>query len=41
MTKDHLYASLFYWAVGNNQITQGVSPGDYAVLTITGFCALR
>ena len=34
------YASLFYWAVGNNQITGGVSPGDYAVLAITGLCAL-
>ena len=34
------YASLFYWSVGSNQITQGVSPGDYAVLAITGLCAL-
>ena len=34
------YASLFYWSVGNNQVTQGASPGDYAVLTITGLCAL-
>lgn len=34
------YASLFYWSVGNNQITQGVSPGDYAVLILTGLCAL-
>ena len=34
------YASLFYWSVGNSQINQGVSPSDYAVLIITGLCAL-
>ena len=34
------YASLFYWSVGNSQITQGLSPGDYTVLIITGLCAL-
>jgi ABC-2 type transport system permease protein len=34
------YASLFYWSVGNSQISGGVSPGDYAVLTVTGLCAL-
>ena len=34
------YASLFYWSVGNSQISQGVSPGQYAVLIITGLCAL-
>ena len=34
------YASLFYWSVGNSQISQGVSPGDYTVLTVTGLCAL-
>ena len=34
------YASLFYWSVGNGQISQGVSPGDYAVLIVTGLCAL-
>jgi beta-exotoxin I transport system permease protein len=34
------YASLFYWSVGNSQITQGVSPGDYAILIMTGLCAL-
>ena len=34
------YASLFYWSVGNSQISGGVSPGDYAVLTGTGLCAL-
>ena len=26
------YASLFYWAVGNNQIVNGVSLADYSVL---------
>ena len=34
------YASLFYWSVGNSQISRGVSPGDYTVLIITGLCAL-
>jgi beta-exotoxin I transport system permease protein len=34
------YASLFYWSVGNSQITHGVTPGDYAILIITGLCAL-
>jgi len=34
------YASLFYWSIGNNQISHGVSPGDYAVLTVTGLLAL-
>lgn len=34
------YATLFYWSVGNGQIKQGVSPADYAVLIITGLCAL-
>ena len=34
------YASLFYWSVGNSQISHGVSPGAYAVLIITGLCAL-
>jgi ABC-2 type transport system permease protein len=34
------YASLFYWSVGNSQISGGVSPIDYAVLTGTGLCAL-
>src|SRR5262245_6292293 len=33
------YASLFYWSSGNSQIS-GVSPGDCAVLTTTGLCAL-
>jgi ABC-2 type transport system permease protein len=34
------YASLFYWSVGNSQISHGVSPGSYAVLILTGLCAL-
>ena len=34
------YASLFYWSVGNSHLSGGVSPGDYAVLIITGLCAL-
>jgi ABC-2 type transport system permease protein len=34
------YATLFYWSVGNSQISRGVSPGDYAVLIVTGLCAL-
>jgi ABC-2 type transport system permease protein len=33
------YASLFYWSVGNSQINAGVSPGDFAVLIVTGLCA--
>jgi beta-exotoxin I transport system permease protein len=34
------YASLFYWSVGNSQISHGVSPAGYAVLITTGLCAL-
>jgi beta-exotoxin I transport system permease protein len=34
------YASLFYWSVGNSQISGGVSLIDYAVLIVTGLCAL-
>jgi len=34
------YASLFYWSVGNSQISQGVSPGGFVVLIVTGLCAL-
>ncbi|HET9970844.1 MAG TPA: ABC transporter permease subunit [Streptosporangiaceae bacterium] len=34
------YASLFYWSVGNSQISRGVSPGDYAVLLGACLCAL-
>jgi len=34
------YLSLFYWSVGNDQISRGVSIGDFAVLIIVGLCAL-
>ena len=35
------YASLFYWSVGNSQISHGVSPGSYADADyLTGLCAL-
>ena len=34
------YASLFYWSVGNSQLSHGVSAGDYAVLAAVGLCAL-
>jgi ABC-2 type transport system permease protein len=34
------YLSLFYWSAGNNQIGQGVSAADYAVLITAGLCAL-
>ena len=34
------YASLFYWSVGNSQISQGVSAGAYAVLILAGLGAL-
>jgi ABC-2 type transport system permease protein len=34
------YASLFYWSVGNSQISSGVSAGGYAVLIITGLGGL-
>lgn len=34
------YASVFYWAVGNNQIASGVSPADYAVLLGVGVAVL-
>lgn len=34
------YASLFYWSVGNSQISRGVGVGDYAVLIAAGLCAL-
>lgn len=32
--------SLFYWSVGDNQITSGVTIGDYAVMLAVGVCAL-
>jgi beta-exotoxin I transport system permease protein len=34
------YLSLFYWSVGSNQISTGVSAGDFAVLILTGLAAL-
>ncbi len=34
------YLSLFYWSVGNNQISSGVSLSDYAVMTAVGLIAL-
>jgi ABC-2 type transport system permease protein len=34
------YLSLFYWSVGNDQISNGVSITDFTVLTLTGLCAL-
>jgi beta-exotoxin I transport system permease protein len=34
------YVSLFYWSVGDNQISQGVSLADYAVLLTVGLFAL-
>ena len=34
------YASVFYWAVGNDQVSGGVSWADYAVLVGVGVCAL-
>jgi len=33
------YASLFYWSVGNNQISNGAGLSDYLVLLLTGLCA--
>lgn len=34
------YLSLFYWSVGNNQITKGVSIADFTVLIAVGLAAL-
>jgi ABC-2 type transport system permease protein len=34
------YLSLFYWSVGNDQISKGVSAADFTVLTVAGLCAL-
>ena len=34
------YLSLFYWSVGNDQISKGVSLGDFTVLVVVGLCAL-
>jgi len=33
------YASLFYWAVGNQQLTNGAGPGALAVLLVVGIVA--
>ena len=34
------YLSLFYWSVGNDQISRGVSIGDITALIVAGLCAL-
>jgi ABC-2 type transport system permease protein len=34
------YLSLFYWSVGNDQISKGVGIDDFTVLTVVGLCAL-
>jgi ABC-2 type transport system permease protein len=34
------YLSLFYWSVGDNQISRGVDLQDYVVLIAVGACAL-
>jgi ABC-2 type transport system permease protein len=34
------YLSLFYWSVGNDQISRGVSIADFIVLIVVGLCAL-
>jgi ABC-2 type transport system permease protein len=34
------YVSLFYWSVGDNQISKGVNLADYAVLAVVGLCAV-
>ena len=34
------YLSLFYWSVGNDQISRGVSAVDFAVLIVVGLAAL-
>jgi ABC-2 type transport system permease protein len=34
------YLSLFYWTVGDNQISDGVTIADFAVLVVAGLCAL-
>ena len=34
------YVSLFYWSVGDNQIANGVSLADYAVLIAAALCLL-
>jgi len=34
------YLSLFYWSVGNDQISKGVSVADFTVLIVAGLAAL-
>lgn len=34
------YLSLFYWSVGNDQISRGVSAVDFTILVVVGLCAL-
>ena len=34
------YFSLFYWSVGNNQISRGVSMADFTVLIVVGLAVL-
>lgn len=34
------YLSLFFWSVGNQQVTKGVSLSDFTVLIVVGLCAL-
>lgn len=34
------YLSLFYWSVGNDQISRGVSLGDFIAVIVVGLCAL-
>ena len=34
------YLSLINWSAGNDQISRGVSSGDFTVLIVTGLCAL-
>src|SRR5215469_6310941 len=34
------YLSLFYWSVGNDQISKGASVGDFTVLIVAGLCGL-
>jgi len=34
------YLSLLYWSAGNDQISRGVSPGDFTVLVAVGAAAL-
>jgi ABC-2 type transport system permease protein len=33
------YVSLFYWAIGNQQLTRGAAPGSFAVLLVVAIAA--